>query len=109
VTRGSILDVAVDIRRSSPTFGKHVSAVISAENWTQIWVPKGFAHGYCTLEPDTEVIYKVTNLYSPAHDRGIRWDDPALGIAWPVAAMSVQLSDKDKLQPAIADATALFD
>jgi dTDP-4-dehydrorhamnose 3,5-epimerase len=109
VTRGSILDVAVDIRRSSPTFGKHVSAVVSAENWTQIWVPKGFAHGYCTLEPDTEVIYKVTNLYSPVHDRGIRWDDPALGIAWPVAAMSVQLSDKDKLQPAFADATALFE
>jgi dTDP-4-dehydrorhamnose 3,5-epimerase len=109
VTRGAILDVAVDIRRSSPTFGRHVSAVLSADNWMQLWVPKGFAHGYCTLEPNTEVIYKVTAYYSPADDRGILWDDPAIGIAWPVSSADAELSDKDRLQPRLANATALFD
>lgn len=109
VTRGAILDVAVDIRRGSPTFGKHVSAVLSADNWAQLWVPKGFAHGYCTLTPDTEVIYKVTAYYSPAHDRGILWDDPALAIAWPVTRAAAQLSEKDKLQVPLADAPQLFD
>lgn len=108
-TRGSILDVAVDIRRSSPTFGKHVSAVISAKNWQQILVPAGFAHGYLTLEPDTEVIYKVTAYYSPQHDRGVAWDDPAIGINWGVSPDAVILSPKDKLQPKLADAPMLFD
>jgi dTDP-4-dehydrorhamnose 3,5-epimerase len=109
VTRGAVLDVAVDIRRSSPTFGGHVSAVLSDRNWSQLWVPKGFAHGYCTLEPDTEVIYKVTEYYSPAHDRGMQWDDPALAITWPVTRDTVQLSDKDKIQLPLAGAPALFD
>ncbi|MEQ1669488.1 MAG: dTDP-4-dehydrorhamnose 3,5-epimerase [Hyphomicrobium sp.] len=109
ITRGAVLDVAVDIRRSSPTFGRHVSAVLSAANWAQLWVPKGFAHGYCTLEPDTEMIYKVTNYYSPHHDRGIQFDDAALGIAWPVTRAEAQLSDKDKLQPALAAAPQVFD
>jgi dTDP-4-dehydrorhamnose 3,5-epimerase len=109
VTRGSVLDVAVDIRRSSPTFGQHVSAVLSDRNWSQLWVPKGFAHAYCTLEPDTEVIYKVTEYYSPAHDRGVQWDDPAIGIVWPVTRESVQLSEKDKIQLPLAGAAALFD
>lgn len=109
VLRGSILDVAVDIRRSSPTFGRHVSAVLSAENFAQLWVPKGFAHAYCTLEPDTEVFYKVTEFYSPAHDKGILWDDPALGIDWPVASKDAELSPKDRLQPLLKDTTALFD
>lgn len=108
VTRGAILDVAVDIRRASPTFGQHVSAVLSADNWAQLWVPKGFAHGYCTLEPDTEVIYKVTDYYSPADDRGIRFDDPTLAIAWPVTAETALLSDKDKVQPLLKDAPQLF-
>lgn len=108
-TRGAILDVAVDIRRSSPTFGKYVSAVLAADNWQQILVPAGFAHGYVTLEPDTEVIYKVTSYYSPQHDRGIAWDDPALGIDWGIAPQSAILSAKDKLQPRLADAAKLFD
>jgi dTDP-4-dehydrorhamnose 3,5-epimerase len=108
VTRGAIFDVALDIRRSSPTFGRYVSAVLSAQNWSQIWVPKGFAHGYCTLEPDTEVTYKVTDYYSPVHDRGIQFDDPALGIDWPVTRETAQLSDKDKLQVRLSGAAQLF-
>lgn len=104
VTRGAVFDVAVDIRPGSPTFGRHVSAVLSAQNWTQILVPKGFAHGYVTLEPDTEVIYKVTAPYAPEHDAGIAWDDPALGIAWPVPRAEIVLSDKDTRQPRLADA-----
>lgn len=108
VTRGAIFDVAVDIRRGSPTFGRHVSTVLSAENWAQLWVPQGFAHGYCTLLPDTEVIYKVTAYYAPADDRGIRFDDPALGIPWPVSAAEAQLSDKDRAQPLFKDAPRIF-
>lgn len=109
VIRGAILDVAVDLRRTSPTYGRHVAAVLSAENWSQLWVPKGFAHGYCTLEPDTEVFYKVTALYSPQHDRGILWDDPALGIAWPVTAAEAELSAKDKMQLKLADIAPPFE
>lgn len=103
VVRGAILDVAVDIRKGSPTYGRHVSAVISAEEWNQILVPIGFAHGFCTLEPNTEVIYKVTNFYSAEHDRGLLWNDPDLGIDWPVAADKALLSDKDRKQPRLAD------
>ena len=100
VVRGSILDVAVDLRPRSATYGRHVSAVLSAENRIQIWVPKGFAHGYVTLEPGTEVIYKVTDDYSPEHDGGLQWDDPALGIQWGVTRETAVLSEKDlKLPP----------
>ena len=108
VIHGSILDVAVDLRRSSPTYGKHVAAVISAQDWNQILVPVGFAHGLLTLEPDTEVLYKVTNYYSPQHDLGLLWNDPALAIAWPVSETDAILSAKDKVQPRLADLPAYF-
>lgn len=108
-TRGAILDVAVDVRRSSPTFGKYVSVVISAENWLQVFVPKGFAHGYLTLEPDTEVMYKVTAYYSPQHDKGIAWNDPDVGVDWGIDEERAILSAKDKLQPRLNAAGKLFD
>jgi len=104
VIRGKVLDVAVDIRRSSPTFGKWLSLEISAERGNQILVPKGFAHGFVTLVPDTEVLYKVTDTYSPEHDRSIRFDDPAIGIEWPAIAGGFQLSDKDIKAPELAAA-----
>jgi dTDP-4-dehydrorhamnose 3,5-epimerase len=104
VISGSILDVAVDIRRSSGTFGRWVGLEISAEKGNQILVPKGFAHGFVTLAPDTEVVYKVTATYSPEHDRSIRFDDPAIGIAWPSISGGFQLSDKDLKAPALAAA-----
>jgi dTDP-4-dehydrorhamnose 3,5-epimerase len=99
VVRGSILDVAVDLRQGSPSYGRHVAAVISAEAWNQILVPIGFAHGFCTLEADTEIVYKVTNYYSPEHDRGILWSDADLGIEWPVADETAVLSPKDRALP----------
>ncbi|MFD1987652.1 dTDP-4-dehydrorhamnose 3,5-epimerase [Mesorhizobium newzealandense] len=104
VLRGALLDVAVDIRRSSPTFGKWVALEITAEKGNQILVPKGFAHGFVTLVPDTEVLYKVTDTYSPEHDRSIRFDDPAIGIDWPTLAGGFQLSDKDLKAPVLAAA-----
>ncbi|MGP3713380.1 dTDP-4-dehydrorhamnose 3,5-epimerase [Brucella sp. RRSP16] len=104
VTRGAILDVVVDIRKSSPMFGKCVALEVSAEKWNQILVPKGFAHGFMTLVENTEVIYKVTNYYSPEHDRSIRFDDPAIGIDWPLPSSDAQLSDKDQKAPLLADA-----
>lgn len=95
VVRGSILDVAVDIRRGSPSFGRWVSRVISTGKWNQLLVPKGFAHGFLTLEPDTEVLYKVSQFYSPEHDNSIRYDDPDIGIDWQLGDTAPVLSDKD--------------
>ena len=108
VARGSILDVAVDIRAGSPTFGKYVAALLTAENRLQLWIPKGFAHGLCTLEPDTEVLYKVTAYYAPECERGIRWDDPDIGIEWPIAAREALLSTKDALLPRLCELPAYF-
>jgi dTDP-4-dehydrorhamnose 3,5-epimerase len=108
VVAGRIFDVAVDLRRNSPTFGKWVAAEISAEKWNQILVPIGFAHGILTLEPNTQLIYKVTNFYSPQHDFGIRWDDPDLAIEWPLPSEQMLLSDKDKNQPFFKDVVSGF-
>jgi dTDP-4-dehydrorhamnose 3,5-epimerase len=102
VTAGSILDVAVDIRCGSPSYGRHVAVVLSATDWNQIFIPDGFAHGYCTLEPNTEVLYKVNTYYSPKHDRGLLWNDPALGIAWPVSADEALVSDRDRKHPVLS-------
>ncbi len=100
--KGSIFDVAVDIRHGSETFGKWVGATLTAEKGEQLWVPEGFAHGFCTLEPDTVVFYKVTNPYSQPHDAGIAFDDPEIGIDWPIDLSKAVLSDKDKVQPKLA-------
>lgn len=109
VVRGRLIDVAVDIRRSSPTFGRHVAVELSAANWRQLWVPPGFAHGFCSLEPDTEVLYKVTAHYAPGHDFGLAYDDPELGIAWPVAPERMVLSDRDRKNPSLRDLPHAFD
>lgn len=103
VTRGSVFDVAVDIRAGSATFGEWVGMVLSAAEWNQLLVPKGFAHGFVTVEPDTEVQYKVTAPYSPDHERAIRFDDPAIGIDWPIQAGELILSAKDRAAPLLAD------
>jgi dTDP-4-dehydrorhamnose 3,5-epimerase len=109
VIQGRVLDVAVDIRRGSPTFGLHVSVELSAENKKQLLVPRGFAHGFVVLEDDTIFAYKVDNYYSPECDRGIAFDDAALGINWQVSHEELNLSAKDKVQPKLAQANDLFE
>jgi dTDP-4-dehydrorhamnose 3,5-epimerase len=106
VTAGAIYDVVVDIRRGSPSFGQWEGYELSAENKRQLWVPQGFAHGFCTIAPNTEVQYKVDSLYSAEHDRGIAWNDPALGIEWP--SVNPILSDKDIRHPLLAEAEYNF-
>ncbi len=109
VIKGKILDIAVDLRFNSPTFGKYVSAIISPEEWNQILVPIGFAHGLLTLEDNTEVLYKTSNYYSPANDRGIKWDDPNLNINWGnVQVSDFIISDKDNDLPSFDKNTKYF-
>ena len=104
VIQGSVLDVAVDIRKGSPTFGQHVAVELTAENKKQMLVPRGFAHGFVVLEDDTIFAYKVDNYYSPENDRGMAFDDPELGIDWGVLAADLKLSPKDTKQPLLKDA-----
>jgi dTDP-4-dehydrorhamnose 3,5-epimerase len=106
--RGAILDVAVDIRVGSPSYGQHVAVELSADNWKQLWIPPGFAHGYVTLLNDCEVIYKVTEYYAPAHDRGIIWNDPALQIDWQVPEAEITVSPKDSRLPKLAELDPTF-
>jgi dTDP-4-dehydrorhamnose 3,5-epimerase len=109
VSRGAIFDVAVDLRSNSPTFGQWAGLVISAEEWNQLFVPKGFAHGFVTLENDTEVCYKVSAPYAPELERTVRFDDPAIGIDWPVDAASLIISDKDLRAPGLANTEMGFE
>jgi len=98
-TRGRIMDVAVDVRQGSPTYGEHVKAELNAENGAQLWVPPGFLHGFATLAPDTEVQYKVTDIYAPECDGNVKWNDPDLGIDWGVDKETATLSEKDQEAP----------
>jgi dTDP-4-dehydrorhamnose 3,5-epimerase len=108
VVRGAVLDVAVDIRRGSPDFGRHVACHLTAEGAEQLYIPAGFAHGFVTLAPDTEVAYKVSDLYAPECDRGIAWDDPDLGLPWPELPGGPILSAKDRTHPRLRDLPPLF-
>jgi len=108
VLHGAIVDVVVDIRVGSPTYGKFAMAEMSAENWSQIYIPPGFAHGFCTLKPDTEILYKVDNYYAPTHDHGLCWNDPAVGITWPVDEAAAILSERDQAHPLLADLPTYF-
>ena len=109
VIRGSIFDVVVDVRRRSPTFGRFEAFVLTASEWKQLFIPAGFAHGLCTLEPETEIMYKVSNFYSPAYDKGVRWDDPEIGIPWPVPAEAALISPKDRALPPLSMLPNYFD
>lgn len=109
VLRGAILDVVVDLRHLSPTFGRHVSIKLDSESDEQLFVPKGFAHGFCTLEPETVVFYKVDEVYSPDHDGGVYWADPELAIEWPVKALEAHLSPKDRMLPTFDQLASVFE
>jgi dTDP-4-dehydrorhamnose 3,5-epimerase len=106
--RGAIFDVAVDIRVGSPTFGRHAAVEVSAASGDQLYIPAGFAHGFCTLEPDTLVLYKLGAAYAPQSEGGIAWDDPAIGIRWPVKAGEAVLSDRDRALPRLAEIRSPF-
>jgi dTDP-4-dehydrorhamnose 3,5-epimerase len=109
VVKGAVLDVAVDLRQGSPTYGQHVSRVLSAANQEQLFLPPGFAHGFCTREDDTTVLYKVSNLYSPLHERGVRWNDPLLAIDWGVTQAEALLSARDQAHPGMAELMPFFE
>jgi dTDP-4-dehydrorhamnose 3,5-epimerase len=108
VLRGSILDVVVDLRHGVASYGRHLAVTLSAAAGNQVFVPVGFAHGLCTLEPDTQVIYKVSSPYAPSHDGGLLWNDPALGIDWPVQPGAAVVSEKDRRLPRLAELPACF-
>lgn len=108
-TAGALFDVAVDIRHGSPTFGRWISETLSPENGKQLWIPPGFAHGFCSLQPNSVICYKVTDYYSAECDKGVAWDDPSIGVAWPEAADIETLSAKDRQQPLLVDLPARFD
>lgn len=108
VLRGAIFDVVVDLRMGSPTYAQHVATVLNAEDWNQIFIPAGFAHGFCTLQAETEILYKVDRYYSVAHESGIRWNDPALGIPWPITAAELEISEKDQTLPLLAELGRVF-
>jgi dTDP-4-dehydrorhamnose 3,5-epimerase len=103
VNRGAIFDVVLDVRPDSPRFGQHTCVELSARDWNQLYIPEGYAHGFCTIEPDTEVIYKTSRYYSPADEVGILWNDPALGIPWPVDSVRALLSPKDAVNRRFAE------
>jgi len=109
VLRGAIIDIAVDLRRSSPTYGQHVAVELSAANAYQLYVPVGFGHAFCTTVPDTEVAYKVTDLYAPDCDGNLLWNDPDLALPWPVSGDAAQLSDKDRKAPSFRDFQSCFE
>ena len=105
---GSLFDVAVDLRSDSPTFGHWISAILTPENLNQLWIPVGFGHGFCSLEPNSIISYRVTDYYSPADDKGVAWDDPEIAVNWPEVADPATLSAKDRVQPGLAGLGALF-
>ena len=105
---GSVLDVAVDLRRHSPTYGRWIAVTLTPLANNQLWVPVGFGHAFCTLEPNSVISYRVTSYYSPENDKGVAWDDPEIGIDWPAIADPETLSAKDKVQPKLADLPAYF-
>jgi dTDP-4-dehydrorhamnose 3,5-epimerase len=108
VIKGRMFDVAVDLRRNSPTYGRWCAATLTADSGEQLFVPRGFAHGYCTLEADTVVAYKVDDYYAPEHESGLAWNDPALAIAWPIAPADAVLSDRDRRLPPFANFDSPF-
>ena len=105
---GKLFDVAVDLRAGSPTYGRWISVILSSEGNNQLWVPVGFGHAFCTLEPNSVISYRVTSYYSPEHDKGVAWDDPVIGIDWPQVADSETLSAKDRRQPPLAELPPYF-
>jgi dTDP-4-dehydrorhamnose 3,5-epimerase len=105
---GKLLDVAVDLRADSPTYGRWISVILSPEDNNQLWVPVGFGHAFCTLEPNSVISYRVTSYYSPEHDKGVAWDDPVIGIEWPEVADPETLSVKDRRQPSLAELPPYF-
>jgi len=105
---GKLFDVAVDLRADSPTFGRWISVVLSPEEINQLWIPIGFGHGFCALEPNSVIGYRVTSYYSPEHDKGVAWNDPVIGIQWPDIADPETLSRKDRQQPTLAQLPRYF-